>query len=87
MNEELTTRKRFKLYIFSVLIAPFGLYWFFKYFRSGVPENKKFAYIVLTITIVTMVVLIATSYSYIQTFDQYTSMYKEQLDMYKDLGY
>lgn len=71
----LSNKQKVKIYIVSVILAPLGIYWFFKYFRSEDPQKKKIAYHVLWITIlitISMVILtyyISNSYSnYMDTF-------------------
>ncbi|HLD51120.1 hypothetical protein A3K34_01640 [candidate division WWE3 bacterium RIFOXYC1_FULL_40_10] len=53
-NPPLSTWSKMKIYLVTVFLAPFGLYWFFKYFRESDSEKRKVAYIVLVITLVTL---------------------------------
>ena len=56
-----------KIYAVTILLAPFGLYWFFKYFKNSDPKKRGVAYSVLVITIV-IILLVITSSAYIIDF-------------------
>src|SRR5688572_26935693 len=58
-NLPLSFGHKFKIYFLSTILAPLGMYWFFKYFRSEDPTKKKLAYYVLFITIVMLLLSVA----------------------------
>jgi hypothetical protein len=77
-----TLWQQVKIYAVTVFLAPLGLFWFFKHFKSQNSQKKKVAYNVLWITIVvTVAMVISTIYvlkyymGYIDTFVPYTSTY------------
>ena len=62
-----STGYKIKVYILSVLLAPFGLFWFFKYFNAVDGDKRKLAYTALVITISAImfmigIVFVAASY-------------------------
>lgn len=62
-EQPLTTWQVIKVYILTVLLAPFGLYWFFKYVRNTDPAKRRVAYIVLVLTILAIVfAVVSTAY-------------------------
>ena len=71
------------IYIGSVLLSPFSLYWFFKYRKDL--ENKKVAYISLVLTLITLLFGIVTMSAYIKAVNGYMSDYKNNLDIYSQL--
>lgn len=80
----LSVMQQVKIYAVSALLAPLGLYYFFKYFRNEDQQKKKIAYIALILTIVTGVILIYTSLNFISTMDRYTNQYQTE---YRNLGF
>lgn len=69
----LSTWATVKIYVGSVLLSPFSLYWFFKYFRDG--ENKRVAYISLFITVVSFVAGAVVVGEYAKVLSNYTQVY------------
>jgi uncharacterized BrkB/YihY/UPF0761 family membrane protein len=68
---------RTKIYVLSVILAPLGLYWVFKYIRSPDRELRKIAYVTLGITLfvtlmaVTTVTIYTTYvYKYVESYGQ-----------------
>lgn len=53
--------KKIKVYLLSFLLAPFGLYWFFKYAKSNDPEKKKVANRVVWITAAAIIFIVSSS--------------------------
>jgi hypothetical protein len=39
-----TTGRKIKIYLLSFVIAPFGLYWFFKFFKMKILKKEKQPY-------------------------------------------
>jgi uncharacterized BrkB/YihY/UPF0761 family membrane protein len=72
----LSIRKKLTIYILSVVLAPFGLYWFFKYVRNPDYENRKVAWIVLMLTVVAVVISTLILKSYISTLGYYVQEYE-----------
>ena len=72
-STKLTGWQQIKIYVGSILLAPFSLYWFFKYFRD--PENKVVAYVSLIITLVTFYYVYYTIDAYIKAITSYSGMY------------
>ena len=76
--------QQIKIYAISALLAPFGLYYFFKYFRNSDQQKKKIAYIALIITAVTGIILISISLSFVSAVDSYTGQYQME---YQNFGF
>jgi uncharacterized membrane protein YvbJ len=74
--------QRVKIYSFSVLLAPFGLYWFFKYFKNESLEKRKVAFNVLYISIVMIIVLIIINFYFVKVLQTYIGSYNLE-----NLGY
>lgn len=86
-NVALTSTQKRRIYIASFFLTPFGLYWFFKYFRDDKPENRKAAYISLIFTIVPLVLLVIIIGKYINSLSGVIDMYETNLEVYSELGY
>jgi hypothetical protein len=81
-NAPLSTGQKIKIYVVTVLLAPLGIYWFFKYFRNTDPQKRHVAYAVLWITLI-MLALIAGSTVYIMDFyTKYLNTYTQDLSIY-----
>lgn len=69
-----------KLYIYTIAIIgpPFGLVWFFKYFRSSNHDLKKVAYVSLILTIFSIIITMWTLLGFFQglqsTYNNYTNL-------------
>jgi hypothetical protein len=50
-NVPLTLWQKIKIYSITVLLAPLGMYWFFKYIKSEDQEKRKVAIYVLCLTV------------------------------------
>jgi membrane-associated HD superfamily phosphohydrolase len=78
-DQPLSGLQKFKIYAVSFLLAPFGLYWFFKYYREGGEEKKMIAKRVLIITVVAIVTMIlmgiVSARLYKNLLDQYSTLY------------
>ncbi len=86
-DKPLTMGEKIKIYSFSLVLAPFGLYWFFKYFRSTEPTKKSAAYAALIITVITLTLSGFVVSSYVKAVRNYEQIYKANMGMYEDLGY
>ena len=82
----LTSIQKIKIYLGSFFLSPFGLIWFFKYFRDEEPENKKTAYVSLVITLVSLVFILITLSKYINSLSSIMEMYNTDLGTYSNLG-
>jgi uncharacterized membrane protein YvbJ len=60
-NISLSKAQKIKVYVLSFLLAPFGLYWFFKYRKENDPEKILVAKRVLWITIATILFMLISS--------------------------
>jgi len=75
----LSTFQKIKIYTLCVLLAPFGIYWFFKYFKNEDPEKKKVAYISLFITILMLIVLVVVNLYFVKALEQYVGSYESSI--------
>lgn len=85
LTMQLSKKTLITVYLGSFFLAPFSLYWFFKYIKN--PATKKVAYISLLITTLSIAIGIYTGVLYVQAVDKYTDEYSKNLQIYKDLGY
>ncbi|MBP7785869.1 zinc ribbon domain-containing protein [Patescibacteria group bacterium] len=74
-NLPFSTAQKVKIYFLSIFLAPFGFYWFFKYFRNQNSEKRKLAYNVLYISIVMIIVLIIINFYFVKTLQTYIDSY------------
>lgn len=81
-DSQLNIGQKIKIYSISVIFAPFGLYWFFKYYRSAEKSKRQLAYIVLCITIVVVVFSVVTGVYTLKAFRSYmdSSNYSELMN-------
>ena len=69
-----------KLYIYTIAVVgpPFGLIWFFKYFRSPNADIKRVAYISLILTVLSIIITLWATISFFQglqgTYNTYTNL-------------
>ena len=82
----LTSPQRIKIYLASFFLSPFGLIWFFKYFRDENPENKKVGYAALVITLLPLILTMIIGARYIKSFSTIINTYETNLDAYSELG-
>lgn len=62
---DISQGQKIKIYTFSILLAPLGLYWFFKFFKSENINKKILAYRVLIITvIVSTLIIMSIAYTF-----------------------
>lgn len=80
---KLSLSKQISIYIGSVVLSPFSLYWFFKYKNN--PDTKQLAYISLAITIVTFIFTLFTLEAYIRAVNNYLQLYKSTMSTYSGL--
>ena len=69
------TTQKLKIYFLSIVLAPFGLYWFFKYFRNENENKRKVAFNVLYISIVMIIVLFIINFYFIRALQTYVDSY------------
>lgn len=81
------TGKKIKVYIVSFVLAPFGLYYFFKYFRHEDPSYRKEGYKALLITITALFVSALVLYKYLDAYGKYFDVYRSNMEIYDSLGY
>ena len=67
--------RKIKIYLMSVFLAPFGIYWFFKYFRSTDEDKRKLGFYCLYITIVMVIILVIVNYFFIKSVNSYVNNY------------
>lgn len=78
----LSTTQKVKIYTSSILLAPFGLYWFFKYFKNENSEKRKVAFNVLYISILMVITLIVINFYFVKALQTYIDSYNLE-----NLGY
>lgn len=83
-EESMSLGKELGIYVFDVFLAPFGLVWFFKYFRSLDSAKKRVAYMSLLITIVTVVLTVYITVGYIKSVT--SLIYSPQYNSLRELG-
>lgn len=67
----LTLRRKVTVYAFSIILAPLGFYWFFKYFRNNNPEVRKVGFMALYITLFMIVVLVIANVYFFNALESY----------------
>jgi uncharacterized membrane protein YvbJ len=70
-----STGQKLKIYMVSVFLAPFGLYWFFKFFKNENIEKRKVAYNALYISIVMIIVIFIINSYFVKTLRTYVDSY------------
>ncbi len=83
-EEKITLLRELFIYFICFFFAPFGMYWFFKYFRNTDGFKKRVAYMSLVITVIAVVVTTIVIVSYIQSIKGY--MNTSQFKQFSDLG-
>lgn len=88
-NEEETdvfsSGEKIKIYLISLLLCPFGLYYFFKYRKNKSADKKSTAVISLVLTLVSIMVLVVVNYFFIQSVQKYINVYESQYELYRGL--
>ncbi len=74
-NLSFSTPQKVKMYLLSVLLAPFGLYWFFKFFKNENKEKRKVAFNILYISIVMILLLLVINFYFIKALQNYVDSY------------
>jgi len=69
--------QRIKIYLVSIILAPVGLYWFFKYFKNEDLEKRKVAYVALYLTIFMIIVLIVVNFLFVDSWMKYINIYSQ----------
>ena len=81
-NVPLTLWQKIKIFLVTVLLAPFGLYWFFKLRKSEDPVRKKIAYVVLYLTIVVLLASVVLAYYTTKAYMNYLNSYVSGSSLY-----
>jgi len=84
---ELTSCQKVKIYLISFIFTPFGLYWFFKYFRNEDPAVRKIGNYALFITLFSLIISVVALKTYVNSISDYLGMYESSLDVYSQMGY
>ncbi|OGC69354.1 hypothetical protein A2415_03825 [candidate division WWE3 bacterium RIFOXYC1_FULL_39_7] len=71
MNLPLSFWNKIFIYVITVLFAPLGLYWFFKYAKNEDPEKRKVAHTVLVLTIVAVVLAVVIGIKAVNIYTLY----------------
>lgn len=71
VNTPLSLNQKIKIYAVDVFLAPFGLYWFFKYFRNEEKTKRKVAFNSLYITLVMIVFIVLINYFFLKSVNTY----------------
>jgi len=80
-----TTGRKVFMYTVSALLPPFGLGWAFKYLRNGDPEGKKVGWVIIAITVVSLVINLVV---FAKLFNSFSNQLTDpNIQLYKDLGY
>jgi hypothetical protein len=82
----LTSTQKIRIYLASFFLSPFGLIWFFKYFRDDELENRRVAHTSLIITLVPLTLILVIGGKYINSLSSIIEMYETNLDVYSELG-
>ena len=83
-EEKITLLRELFIYVLCFIFVPFGMYWFFKYFRNSDGTKKRVAYISLVITLIAIATTAAITYSYVRTIKGY--MNTPQFKQFSELG-
>ncbi len=67
--------KQIWIYSVSIFAPPFGLIWFFKYFRSGTPQIKRIGIIALVLTVLSIILTVWTTMAFLSALQQQYSNY------------
>lgn len=79
LSTGLSLRKKVSIFLFSILFAPLGLYWFFKLYKNENPEIKKIGYTALYITVIMIVVLVVVNAYYVTLLKEYINRYTNSM--------
>ena len=80
-------KQKLKIYFVSFFLTPFGLYWFFKYFKHEDPAYKKEGYMALFLTLFALGLSYFIVAKYMQVYSGYLDLYKDNMDVYRQMGY
>lgn len=83
-EEKITLLRELFIYILCFIFMPFGMYWFFKYFRNPDGAKKRVAYVSLIITLIAIIATFWVTYNYIQSIKGY--MNTSQYQQFSELG-
>ena len=84
-KNKLSTGEIVKIYVFSIILAPFSLYWFFKYFKNPRSCIRRVAYFSLIITLISTGISVIIVTQYISAVKQYSELYNTNLQLYQSL--
>jgi len=79
--------QKIKIYFVSFFLTPLGLYWFFKYLKSEVPDERKQGYLALAITVASLAVSFLIVNQYLRAYSGYLDLYRRNFEVYDQLGY
>lgn len=77
-SDTLTTKQLIKIYTITVVLAPLGIIYFFKYYKSPDQKKKAVAYICLIITVSIMLSFLALTKTTFRFYETYSTKYLEQ---------
>jgi len=76
------TNQKIRIYVLSFLVAPFGLYWFFKFYNDDNPYKKGVAKNVLWITVIAVVFMIISGIYTISLYTKLLNSYMSNATLY-----
>ncbi|MBU1104809.1 hypothetical protein L6255_02730 [Candidatus Parcubacteria bacterium] len=80
-----TTGRKIFMYTTSALLPPFGLGWAFKYLKNQNPEGKRVGWVIIAITVVSLIINLAV---FTKLFSSFSNQLTDpNIQLYKDLGY
>jgi DNA-directed RNA polymerase subunit RPC12/RpoP len=71
------------IYVFSIFLAPLGLWPAIKYLRQPDAKAKRIGMTALVLTLISVLIISVLA---MRLVSSYGSIYTQQLDIYKDLG-
>ena len=71
----LSVGKKIRIYLLSFFLAPFGLYWFFKFLKSENPSKKTVGRNALIITILAVALMLLTGLYAINMYSKLLGSY------------
>lgn len=80
MEKPLSSWSVIKIYLASILLAPLGLYWFLKFFKSPDRKRKVVAYMALILTIATLIAAYFITKTYLENIYSYVQIYNKSLN-------
>lgn len=78
----LSTGQKIKIYLVASLLAPLGLYWFFKFYKEENPYKKSVAKNVLWITAIALVLMLILGIYTIKIYTKLLNSYIPNAGLY-----